>query len=135
MKILYWLIFNAFDQKFDIVYGITNEILRNTINNHIELNKLILDNFLYNRNKDNNLPLYYSNVKSLPNPFMIKYCFYRQRLDILVYLLSITIKRYSLCIPKVKSVVFSVGVEDFCKDWIFYILTSISNLNENNKNL
>lgn len=127
-----WLIFNAFDQKFEIVYGITNEVLRNALIKDREVKELVFNSFLYN---DDSLPLCGSHAQSLPDSFILKYCFYRQRLDILAYLLCITIMRYSSCTPKVDSIIFSIGVEDFCKDWIFNILTSVADLDKTKENL
>ncbi|CAF3888310.1 unnamed protein product, partial [Rotaria sp. Silwood1] len=128
-----WIVFNARKQKFEIVKGITVEILRKLISvktkasvqTHIA--RAHLTNAFSMCNPDGTESRFIDfdrfhgsfTREFYPCRFALKDSFYSQRLDILAALLLHVLRRYGTCLPPIRYCELSIGVEDLCCPWIF----------------
>ncbi|CAF3981701.1 unnamed protein product [Rotaria sp. Silwood1] len=133
-----WIVFNARKQKFEIVKGITVEILRKLISvktkasvqTHIA--RAHLTNAFSMCNPDGTESRFIDfdrfhgsfTREFYPCRFALKDSFYSQRLDILAALLLHVLRRYGTCLPPIRYCELSIGVEDLCCPWIFDVLCS-----------
>ncbi|CAF2629328.1 unnamed protein product [Rotaria sp. Silwood2] len=134
-----WIVFNAREQKFQVVKGITIEILRKLIN--VEANapapecilaRAHLQNAFSMCNPDGSAPRLIDFDKFhgsftpefYPRRFALKDSLYSQRLDILATLLKYVLERYQNCRPPIKYCELSIGVGDLCRPWVFDVLRS-----------
>ena len=136
----HWIIFNAREQLFQVVYGIqvkdlrylikcdpnapneAKKIARAYINNAVSMCNIhgtSPHNVDFHTFRGNFTPEFY------PRRFALKDSLYSQRLDILVALIYHVLRRYQVCLPPVKYCEFSVGVGDLSRPWVFDILRSI----------
>ena len=136
----HWIIFNAREQLFQVVYGVSvkdlrclikcdpnapntaKKIARAYINNAFsmfDIHGASPQNVDFHTFRGNFTPEFY------PRRFALKDSIYSQRLDILVALIYHVLKRYQVSLPPVKYCEFSVGVGDLSRPWVFDILRSI----------
>jgi adenosine deaminase len=133
------IIFNAREQKFEVVYGITVEDLRNLIdidaNAPREANRLarahIVNAFsMCDAQGTNARPVDFHSFQGMftpefyPRRFALKDSIYSQRLDVLAHLLYYVLLRYDKCHPPVTYCELSVGVGDLTRPWVFDVLCS-----------
>jgi hypothetical protein len=135
------IIFNAREQKFEIVYGIRVEDLRQLI--HIDRNapneartlaRAQIINAFSMCNADGtsarhvDLQSFHGNFtpEFYPRRFALKDSIYQQRLDVLVALIVHILERYQCCLPPVKYCEFSISVNDLSRAWMYDILRSLS---------
>jgi hypothetical protein len=135
-----WIIFNAREQAFEIVYGVQVEELRRLIKydpNKASKAKEVARAHIINafsmcdaqgtpaRHVDLHgfhgsfTPEFY------PRRFALKDSIYSQRLDILATLIAHIIHRYQACLPPVGYCEFSISVNDLSRPWIFDVLRSV----------
>ena len=133
-----WIIFNARKQKFEVVKGITVEILRKLIiDSEIspvqrQLTEGRLKNAFSMCNPDGTEPRLIDfdrfhgsfSPEFYPCRFALKDSLYAQRLDILAALLLHVLRRYRSCFPPVKYCELSVGVGDLSSPWVVDVLCS-----------
>jgi len=135
-----WIIFNARKQKFEIVYGIQVEELRELItidpNKPDEAKKLARAHIInaFSMCDAQGSPARLIDLHSFqgsftpefyPRRFSLKDSIYSQRLDILTALITHIIERYQTSLPPVRYCEFSVGVGDLSKQWMFDVLRSV----------
>ncbi|CAF3892043.1 unnamed protein product, partial [Rotaria sp. Silwood1] len=127
-----WIVFNARKQKFEIVKGITVEILRKRIaDSEISpIQRQITEGHIKNafsmRNPDGTEPRLIDfdrfhgsfTPEFYPCRFALKDSLYAQRLDILAALLLYVLRRYQSCSPSVQYCELSVGVGDLSSPWV-----------------
>ncbi len=133
------IVFNARQQKFQVVKGITIEILCKLINIKANapapeciLARAHLQNAFSMCNPDGSAPRLIDFDKFhgsftpefYPRRFALKDSLYSQRLDILATLLKYVLERYQNCRPPIKYCELSIGVRDLCRPWVFDILRS-----------
>jgi hypothetical protein len=134
-----WIVFNAQEQEFQIVKGITVEVLRNLITVREDLFKEIrkcarahITNAFSMRNPSGGSPSLTDfhqfrgafTPEFYPRRFSLKDSLYSQRLDILAALLVYVLHRYQECKPPVRYCELSVSVNDLCREWVFDVLCS-----------
>ncbi|CAF3391108.1 unnamed protein product [Rotaria socialis] len=138
----YWIIFNAREQKLEIIYGMQAADLRMLIGETKSIDKLgntakrdarahIINAFSM-MNSDGTEPRsvdFHSfrgafTPEFYPRRFALKDSLYTQRLDLLVYLLQHVLHRYSTCVPPVKYCEFSVGCGDLTRPWMLDVLST-----------
>ena len=135
----HWIIFNAREQRFQIVFGMTVEQLRPLIkkdpNTHTESNKIVRSH-IFNAfsmcstegtTADHiDLTTFHGafTPEFYPRRFALKDSIYSQRLDVLAHLLVHILLRYKQCSPPVKYCEFSIGVGDVTRPWVFDVLCS-----------
>ena len=135
----HWIIFNAREQKFKIVYGIQVDALRRLIsvdkNKPSEAAKLarahIVNAFSMcdaegTRARSVDLHGFHGlfTPEFYPRRFALKDSIYSQRLDILAALIAHIIERYQTCLPPVKYCELSVSANDLAKPWVLDVLRS-----------
>ncbi len=134
-----WIVFNAREQRFQVVKGMTVESLRELITVHANapsqacaLARAHLQNAFSMCNPDGTdarlidfdrfqgsfTPEFY------PRRFALKDSIYSQRLDVLASLLVHILRRYQCCLPPVRYCEISIGVGDICRPWVFDVLSS-----------
>ena len=133
-----WIIFNARKQKFEVVKGITVEILRKLISVKTKASvqayiaRAHLTNAFSMCNPDGTEPRLIDfdrfhgsfSPEFYPCRFVLKNSLYAQRLDILAALLVHVCERYGTCLPPIRYCELSIGVQDLCCPWIFDVLCS-----------
>jgi hypothetical protein len=134
-----WIIFNAREQKFDVVKGITVEILRKLITvdpNKFEqtcaLARAHIRNAFSMCNPDGTdpRPIDFDRFHGsftpefYPRRFKLKDSLYSQRLDILAALLIHILRNYQTCLPPIRYCELSLGVRDICRACILDVLCS-----------
>jgi len=134
-----WIVFNAREQKFQVVKGITVEILRELItvkpnapSQACALARAHIQNAFSMCNPDGTdpRPIDFDRFQGsftpefYPRRFALKDSIYSQRLDVLASLLVHILRRYQCCLPPVRYCELSVGVGDICRPWVFDILSS-----------
>lgn len=134
-----WIIFNAREQIFEIVKGITVEVLRKLIDvkanaplQSSTLARAHIQNAFSMCNPDGTVPRPIDFDKFhgsftpefYPRRFALKDSLYSQRLDILAALLVHILQRYQTCMPPIKYCELSIGVGDLCRPWVFDVLCS-----------
>lgn len=134
-----WIVFNARNQVFDVVKGITIETLRKYI--AIEANapaqkcslaRAHIQNAFSMCNPDGTdpRPIDFDRFHGsftpefYPRRFALKDSLYSQRLDILAALLIHILRRYQSCLPPIRYCELSIGVGDLCRPWVFDVLCS-----------
>lgn len=134
-----WIIFNARNQIFEVVKGITVEKLRQLIT--VDANKseqacalarAHIRNAFSMCNPDGTDPRLIDfdrfhgsfTPEFYPRRFSLKDSLYSQRLDILAALLVYILRRYQTCLPPVRYCELSIGVGDICRPWILDVLCS-----------
>jgi hypothetical protein len=134
-----WIIFNAREQKFEIVYGIRVEDLRQLM--HIdpnapnEVRRLVRAHIInaFSMCDAEGAPARHVDLQSFhgnftptfyPRRFALKDSIYHQRLDVLAALIVHIIERYQSCLPPIKYCEFSVSVNDLTRAWVFDVLRS-----------
>lgn len=143
-----WIIFNAREQKLEIVYGITVEALRNLIkydgNSSSKANELArayIINAFSMRNaegtpaRDVDLHNFHGSFTPdfYPRRFALKDSIYSQRLDILAALIAHIVERYQTSLPPVRYCEFSISANDLCRPWVFDVLRSVQFYDETAK--
>jgi hypothetical protein len=134
-----WIVFNAREQRFQVVKGMTVEILRKLItvqanapSQACALARAHLRNAFSMCNPDGTdarlidfdrfqgsfTPEFY------PRRFALKDSIYSQRLDVLASLLVYILRRYQCCLPPIRYCELSIGVGDICRPWVFDVLCS-----------
>ncbi len=136
-----WIIFNAREQKFEIVYGIRVEDLRQLIyidpNATNEAQRLARAHIInaFSMCDAEGTPARHVDLQGFhgnftpqfyPRRFALKDSIYHQRLDVLAALIIHIIERYQSCLPPVKYCEFSVSVNDLSRAWMFDVLRSFS---------
>ncbi len=140
----HWIIFNAREQKLQIVYGIKAEDLRMLIGGQKPIDQLTdpaqrdarahIINAFSMMNADGSEPHsvdFHSfrgafTPEFYPRRFALKDSIYAQRLDLLAYLLRHVLRRYATCSPPVKYCEFSVGCGDLSRPWVLDVLSTFS---------
>ena len=140
IKFQNWIIFNAKKQKFDIVYGISVEQLRNLIrinpNEPSEAARLArghLINAFSMCDAEGTPPRSIDfhgfhgcfTPEFYPRRFALKDSIYSQRLDVLAALIAHIIDRYRTCLPPVIYCELSISANDLSKQWVFDVLRSV----------
>ncbi|CAF1072778.1 unnamed protein product [Adineta ricciae] len=138
----YWIIFNARDQTFEVVYGMRAEDLRLLIGGAKPINQLTdpaqrdarahIINAFSMMNADGSEPRsidFHSFRGSFtpqfyPRRFALKDSIYSQRLDFLALLLRNALHRFSTCLPPIKYCEFSVGCGDLSRAWVLDVLST-----------
>lgn len=134
-----WIVFNTREQRFQVVKGMTVELVRELINvqanapsQSCALARAHLQNAFSMCNPDGTdarmidfdrfhgsfTPEFY------PRRFALKDSIYSQRLDVLASLLVHILRRYQCCLPPIRYCEISVGVGDICRPWVFDVLCS-----------
>ncbi|CAF3056684.1 unnamed protein product [Rotaria sp. Silwood2] len=134
-----WIVFNARGQRFQVVKGITAEILRELItvkanapSQACALARAHLQNAFSMCNPDGTdpRPIDFDRFQGAftpefyPRRFSLKDSIYSQRLDVLAALLVHVLRRYQCCLPPVRYCELSVGLRDICSPWVFDVLCS-----------
>lgn len=134
-----WIVFNARKQKFQVVKGMTVEILRELItvkanapSQACALARAHLQNAFSMCNPDGTdaRPIDFDRFQGsftpefYPRRFSLKDSIYSQRLDVLASLLVHVLRRYQCCLPPIRYCELSVGIRDLCSPWVFDILCS-----------
>lgn len=140
IKFQHWIIFNAKKQKFEIVYGMTVEQLRNLVrinpNEPSEAAKLArahLINAFSMCDAEGTAPRsidFHSfhgcfTPEFYPRRFALKDSIYSQRLDVLAALIGHIMDRYRTCLPPIKYCELSISANDLSKQWVFDVLRSV----------
>ena len=135
-----WIIFNAREQKLQIVYGITVEELRNQVkydgnpsSKDNEIARAYIINAFSMRNaegtpaRDVDLHNFHGSFTPdfYPRRFALKDSIYSQRLDILAALIAHIVERYQTCLPPIRYCEFSISANDLCRPWVFDVLRSV----------
>ncbi|CAF4623789.1 unnamed protein product [Rotaria socialis] len=141
-----WIIFNAREQKLQIVYGIQAEELRMLIGGDKPIDQIIqpaqrdarahIINAFSMMNADGSEPCsvdFHSfrgafTPEFYPRRYALKDSMYSQRLDILAYLLWHVLHRYDICLPPVTYCEFSVGCRDLSRPWVVDILSTFTDI-------
>ena len=141
VKFCNWIIFNAREQKFEIVYGIQVADLRRLItldlNAPMEAKRLarahIINAFsMCNAEGTSARHIDLQNFHGLftpefyPRRFALKDSIYSQRLDVLAALIIHILERYQSCLPPIKYCELSVSANDLSRPWVFDVLRSFS---------
>ena len=139
-----WIIFNARQQKFQIVYGMQAEKLRMLIGGARSIQNVTdpaqrdarahIINAFSMMNADGSEPRsvdFHSfrgafTPEFYPRRFALKDSIYSQRLDILAFLLQHALYRFSTSVPPITYCEFSIGNGDISRPWIFDILSAFS---------
>ena len=134
------IIFNAREQRFEVVYGIQVADLRSLImidpRSSTEAHRAArahLVNAFSMCNAQGTSALHADlhgfqgsfTPKFYPQRFALKDSIYSQRLDILGALIAHTIERYTTSLPPVRYCEFSVSVRDLSRPWIYDVLRSV----------
>ena len=146
-KFQHWIVFNAKEQKFKIVYGIQVNTLRQLItvdeNRPSEAAKLArahITNAFSMCDAEGTSPRSVDlhgfhgcfTPEFYPRRFALKDSIYSQRLDILAALIAHIIQRYQTCLPPVTYCELSVSVNDLSRAWILDVLRSVQVYNRQN---
>lgn len=135
-----WIIFNAREQKFQVVYGIQVKELRDLIRcdpnapgKANELARAYIINAFSMRDAEGT-PARHVDLHNFhgsftpdfyPRRFALKDSIYSQRLDVLAMLIAHIIERYQTCLPPVKYCEFSISVNDLSRPWVYDVLRSV----------
>lgn len=134
-----WIVFNAREQRFQVVKGMTVELLRELINvkangpsQACALARAHLQNAFSMCNPDGtdarliDFDRFQGSFTSefYPRRFALKDSIYSQRLDVLASLLVHILRRYQCCLPPIRYCELSIGVGDICRPWVFDVLCS-----------
>ncbi|CAF1478058.1 unnamed protein product [Adineta steineri] len=144
----YWIIFNAREQKLEVVYGMKAEDLRMLIGGQKPIDQLTdpaqrdarahIINAFSMMNADGSEPhsIDFHSFRGAftpefyPRRFALKDSIYAQRLDLLAYLLRHVLHRYATCSPPVKYCEFSVGCGDLSRPWVLDVLSMFSQVEQ-----
>ena len=145
-----WIIFNAREQTFEIVYGIRVEDLRRLISidsnaprerrrlahAHI-INAFSMCDAQGTSARTIDLQNFHGffTAEFYPRRFALKDSIYFQRLDVLAALIAHVLQRYQTCLPPVKYCEFSHSVNDLCRPWVFDVLRSFTDSDTKTPNI